>query len=563
VDPGRDGRDVSTYRYLSTDVLTGQVIGDWLPMTTQNFTRTINTVGTYTGSLMLNAGATAAERRNNIAAIENEKTMLWIFQDQVPVWNGIIWDWPHQSILDNTMPISASTPESLFQHRLIEDDLTYTNMDVFDVFRALAAYALAKQPNGQMAGFTMGSAESGIIISISYVATDLQFVYDAMTTLITTYAFEYSVRPAIGPSGNLYMSLDLGYPALGLPQAESGLAYNFPGNLLDYQFTRTGSTAANDVIATASSAGTDSALNATPTFGSGTGGWTGANGAEGTLTTSTAWSDAGDTQSLQFTGNGTTANPLAQTELIAVTGGTAYTWACDLYSPQGWPDVLLNIAWYAGGSLISTVSIGSAVDVTAATEASGNTMSATAPANADYAAGQIEMAGTPAATVQMLADTCVFAVAVAGSGNWQSSPAAGLDTVTLGAGYPLLETSVSMTTLTVTQQSQIDAYAGGQLAQLTGTQLTPMLTLAADQVPAAKDIVLGSYCQFNATSPLHPANDDGSPGLQVNGRVIGWTLYPPSGQQTEYTQIQLGEIEDINGTIYIPYAGAYGQETTA
>jgi len=549
---------MSTYRYISTNILSGQVTGDWLPMVTQSAVRTINTVGTYTGSLSLVAGS-ETEQRNNVAAIECEKSVLWILQDQVPVWNGIIWDWPHQSILDNTMPISASTPESLFQHRLIEDDLSYTSMDVFDIFRALASYALGKSPNGGMAGFTMGSNKSGVVASVSYVATDLQFVYDAMTTLITTYDFEYSVRPAIGTTGNLYMSLDLGYPVLGV--AVSGLAYNFPGNLLDYQFTRTGSTAANKVIATASTAGTNSALNATPTFGSGTGDWTGANGAAGTIATSTVWADSGDSQSLSFHGNGSTANPLAQTETIPVTPSTAYSWSADLYSAAGWSDTVLNIVWKDGSTTLSTVTIGTAIDVTAATAATGNTMSATSPATATGAVGQIEMAGTPASSVVMLADTCVFAAAVAGTGNWESALPNGLDEITLDAGYPLLETSVSLTTITVSQQSQIDAYANGQLALLTGTQLTPMLTLGADQEPAAKDIVLGSYCQFNATSVLHPANPDGSPGLQVNGRVIGWTLYPPSDQQTEYTQIQLGQIEDINGTIYIPYTGAYGTDT--
>ena len=54
--------------------------------------------------------------------------------------------------------------------------------------------------------------------------------------------------------GNLLTNVDLGYPTLGLPYPQSGLAYTFPGNLLDYEFTATGSTGANRVIATSQAA---------------------------------------------------------------------------------------------------------------------------------------------------------------------------------------------------------------------------------------------------------------------------------------------------------------------
>jgi hypothetical protein len=535
-------------------LLTGQIVGDWLPLIPQSFTRTINAVGAFTGALNLAAGSTAAERRNFIAAVEPEKTVLWAFQDSVPVWNGIIWDWPHQSILDNTLPLAASTPESLFQHRVIEDNLSFVNMDVFDIFRALVTYALAKQPNGQMAGLVMSAAESGQIISIDYDATDLQFVYDAFTSLITSYNFEYSIRPAVNQNGSLYMSLDLGYPTLGLPLASSGLAYNFPGNLTDYSFPRTGSTAANKVIATGS-ADAETTANATPTFEAGLGGWTGANGA--TLSITSAWSYSG-TVSMAMQGNGTTANPAAQTEDVPILPSTAYSWSSEFFSEQGWANVVLNVVWLnEAKGVIGTVSA-AAVDLAAAT-ASDQNMTVTSPSNAAWAVGQIEMQGTPSAGVVLYCDECEFGTAGSGDEtNWQSEPPAGVDMVTLDAGYPLLETTVSLTTVTVTSQGQINAYANGQLQQLTGTQLVPMLTLGTGQGPGANQIVLGSYAAFNATSLLHPATDSGEPGLQINGRVVGWTLNPPSDQQAESTQIQMGEIEDLAGKIYIPYSGASG-----
>src|ERR1019366_4716247 len=364
----------------------------------------------FTGALNLTAGNTPAERANNILAVEPEKSVLWCFQDSVPVWCGIIWDWTHMSVLDNTLPLTCSTVESLFQKRLITDDLTFTNADIFDVFRGLAAYALGKNAAAGVAGFTMGSNESGITTTISYAGSDMKAVYDAWTDLVTAYAFEYSIRPALDSAGNPVMVLDLGMPQLGLPLTTANLAFSLPGNLLDYRFARTGSTSSNTVYASASGSGTLAALNATPTFGSGIGGWTGLNGAAGNLTTSTVWADSGDTQSLQFNGDGATADPLAQTESITVQPDTAYTWQADLYSAAGWADTELQVVWYDDTDTeISSVFSG-ALDVTAGTALTGSSMSVTSPDGAATAVARVNMMGTPAEPVEMLVDSAVFAV---------------------------------------------------------------------------------------------------------------------------------------------------------
>ena len=100
---------MSTYRYATTEIRSGVIKGDWLPLVPMNFARNINATGTFTGALNLTAGNTAAERANNILAVEPEKSVLWCFQDTVPVWCGIIWDWPHMSVLDKTLPLTCST----------------------------------------------------------------------------------------------------------------------------------------------------------------------------------------------------------------------------------------------------------------------------------------------------------------------------------------------------------------------------------------------------------------------------------------------------------------------
>jgi hypothetical protein len=369
----------SEYRYLSTSLLSGALLGDWLPITPQSLARQVNGTGQFQGALNLTAG-NAAEQVAWRNSIVNRARVLWALVNAVPVWNGILWDWQPQSVLDGTMPFIASTMDSIAGYRVIADDLNFVGMDVFDIFRSLLNYALTKDIDCSVAGIVNGSNEAGIPVTLSLAASDMQLVSDAWSTLLSMYDFEYAFRPGFDANGNLVTYVDLGAPMLGLPFPQSGLAYAMPGNLLDYQWTATGSSSANHIIATAS--GTD---------------------------------DSGN----------------------SVTYTSQY--------PRGY------------------------------------------------------------------------------------------DLADLATGAPLLEQAVSVTTISVTSQAQIDAYADGYLPMVTGTQLTPVLWLGNGQGPPVSDIVLGSWTQLALTSPLHPAGPQGQPGYQGQARITGWEVYPPTDQQAEYS----------------------------
>ncbi|MGH3205934.1 MAG: hypothetical protein ACRDP5_28365 [Streptosporangiaceae bacterium] len=239
----------SAWRYLTTDMITGRVLGDWLPLTVQNFSRQINTSGSFTGALNLTA-ASPAQNAANLQAILPRRSVLWAFQDNVPVWNGPIWDWQPTSVIGSPVQFQGATMESILQHRVVDQTFNFVEMDVFDMFRALVQFAFSKTPNGFVAGVTYSPAMSGITDTITFDGTQYQYVSDAISTLITNYEIEYSFRPYADPRGNLFTSVDLGCPYLGQSLAESGLAFSMPGNLLDYQFIATGSSSANKVIAT-------------------------------------------------------------------------------------------------------------------------------------------------------------------------------------------------------------------------------------------------------------------------------------------------------------------------
>jgi hypothetical protein len=369
------------YRYMTTDLISGAVTGDWLPMTVQGFGRQINTTGSFSGSLNLTAGSTA-EAASWRAALTPGRSVLWVLLDNVPVWNGIVWDWVPGSAMSGVLGVSASTFDSLFGDRLIQADLTYTSMDVFDVFRGLLTYAVTKDINCAVAGLNVGTGESGQQTTVTFAGSDLLPVSEAWQELLSAYFFEYSFRAGISSSGTLVTYLDIATPELGQQFPASGLAFNLPGNLLDYQWPPTRSSSSNKLIATAQDS----------------------------------------------TGTGLT---------------------------------------------------------------------------------------------------------------WTSAYPHGYDLIDLGQGYPLLETSISLSTIQVSDQAQIDAYADGVLPAYTGTQLMPTLTMGNGQQPDLRNITLGSWCQVALTSPLHPAGPNNTPGFQGQGRITGWTVTPPTASQAEQVQLQL------------------------
>lgn len=373
---------MSVYKYWSTHLLTGAILADNIPLTVQSMSRQISGTGQLTGSLSLRSDS-GPSNTVYLEALEPRRSVLWASQDGSPIWAGIVWDWPHSSILDGTVPITASTPETLFSHREIRDNLTYTSEDVYDIFRALLDYALSKTPNGAFAGMTAASVTAGTTQTLTYAAADKTKILDAWTSLAAAADFEFTFTPALDAfgTGNGVIVAQFGAP---LGRLDSGVVLQYPGNVLDYAYPRTGSTSANSLVATAPAADSGAA--------------------------------------------------------------------------------------------------------------------------------------------------------------WESVLPHGQDTDDLNAGYPLLEDTVSYSGTAITAQAQIDAYADGQLPRRTRAQEVPSVILVPGKRPFLRELNLGDTVQFAATSLLHPARSDGSPGLQVSARITGWALTPPTGQQAEQTTIQLGAV---------------------
>ncbi len=242
---------MTAYRYLSTDVVTGRLLADELPLHVQGFARQLGQATDLTGYMDLN--------KNNAihlssGALEPQRTMLWALEDGWPVWVGVLWDAAATSVLGNQLPIKASTLESLLARRQIRDPLMFANADYADVWRALLAYATdpaAKGPGAPVAGLSAQQGAVGTALTTSYAPGDLKDIATALADLETAGDFEATFDPVLDGSGQLAILARIA-PQLGQPyQQIGGVQLVFPGNLADYGWPRMGSQGSNSVIATA------------------------------------------------------------------------------------------------------------------------------------------------------------------------------------------------------------------------------------------------------------------------------------------------------------------------
>ena len=79
---------MTTYRYCATNLLTGKLLADKIPLNVESFSQQLNGGGTLTGQLDL-----SSDYMTNgpfINALECRKAVLWVLADDYPVWNGVV-----------------------------------------------------------------------------------------------------------------------------------------------------------------------------------------------------------------------------------------------------------------------------------------------------------------------------------------------------------------------------------------------------------------------------------------------------------------------------------------
>lgn len=226
---------MSAYTYLACDLRTDQVL-DELPLTGVTFGR-----GLGADVRQLRAKVPLGDRKwpasRLWAATQPARTMVWVARDDQLVGGYILWTRNRR-----TGEVSGSEVLSYFTRRHVRTTMVAAGVDQLSIARNLLAAAQTTEAGavGDL-GVQLGPAStSGVLRDRTYDAADRKSYADALTELANVQGgFELRID-AVGSIDNRAKMLVLGYPRLGRAGASSGLQFELPGNLSDYDWPEDG-----------------------------------------------------------------------------------------------------------------------------------------------------------------------------------------------------------------------------------------------------------------------------------------------------------------------------------
>lgn len=246
------------FRYVTTNIYqpgtTRNDIISELPFTNVNFTNQLNSIGTFTGHVLL-SGLNSDDLNAYEGTIPG-KTILWVlYSDPVtldtrPVWSGVIWAREYDSA-SQTLSITAQEMMSLYGRRRISTTKDYSDNpldnDGYDpMYIAYQLMQYAESLTHGKTGLTYNSDTSIYRTKKKYNGFELKTVYQAVKDLAAEY-FDFKIQPHITAGGKLYNEFTLGDPLGSTYSASNPDAFvlQFPGNLVSYNFPEDASQAAN------------------------------------------------------------------------------------------------------------------------------------------------------------------------------------------------------------------------------------------------------------------------------------------------------------------------------
>jgi hypothetical protein len=235
---------VADYVYLAHDLLTNEPVAE-LPLGGVEWSVALND----DGALSANIAAGSARGRRDLRALLHARTAIYPIRDGQFVGNGyILWD-------DRPVMTQLEIPDgaclgllSYFNHRRIRDTVTYLQTDQLAIAEDLIRRA-QQVPSGDI-GIDLLGYTSGVLRDRTYLSSEIKNVREALLQLAAVESgFDVIVDVIAGPSGRPTKRLRLGYPYLGRSQPATGLVFEYPGNVISYDWQRVGSQLATTVWA--------------------------------------------------------------------------------------------------------------------------------------------------------------------------------------------------------------------------------------------------------------------------------------------------------------------------
>jgi hypothetical protein len=238
------------YRYLFADLITNDILAE-IPLTNVSFTQSLNTPGSFSGTIL---GSDVNETGYDIpGSTIPGRTAIYVDRDGVLIWGGIIWIRTWDS---DTQHYSFQAREfgSYFERRRITADfmdfnqaLVYDNED--QLFIAQDLMDLAQQLAGGDIGIVIPNNTSGINVTRVYYDYEFKDVWGAIKDLSNQQdGFDFNIDVAYDANLEPRKYAQTAYPQRGVPyvsSSPSALVFEFPGNIVLYEWPDDGSVVAN------------------------------------------------------------------------------------------------------------------------------------------------------------------------------------------------------------------------------------------------------------------------------------------------------------------------------
>jgi hypothetical protein len=238
------------YRYLFADLITNDILAE-LPLTNVSFTQTLNTPGSFSGTIL---GSDINETGYDIAGSTiPSRTAIYVDRDGVLIWGGIIWlrTWDSDS---QHFDFQAREFGSYFERRRITDNfmagdqaLVYDNED--QLFIAQDLLTLAQNLAGGDIGVVVPNNVSGIDVTRVYYAYEFKDVWGAIKDLSNQQdGFDFNIDVAYDTNLEPRKYAQTAYPYRGITfnaNNADALVFEFPGNIVAYEWPDDGSVVSN------------------------------------------------------------------------------------------------------------------------------------------------------------------------------------------------------------------------------------------------------------------------------------------------------------------------------
>jgi hypothetical protein len=220
------------YAYIAYDLLTNTPVAE-VPLSGVTWSLALNDDGSMSGTIP----SGVARGRADLRSLLHARTAIYVLRDGDIVAGYILWD-------DQPTPAGLQISEgncqgflSYFNRRRISTTLTYLQQDQFAIAENLIARAQAVT-NGDI-GIELVGTRSGVLRDRTYDGTEIKNLREALLQLgAVENGFDQTIAVSRGSDG-----------APRRRQAATGLVLEYPGNVLDYQWQRLGSSLATTVWA--------------------------------------------------------------------------------------------------------------------------------------------------------------------------------------------------------------------------------------------------------------------------------------------------------------------------